>query len=47
MKPRALGASWSKLEPWEALGGLRPWEQTGASEGLGRPRALGASWSEV
>ena len=46
-RPWALGVSWSELEPQEALGGLGPWERTGASGGLGRPRALGASWSEV
>ena len=46
-RPRALGASWSELEPqealgglrrpWEALGGLRPWEQAGVNWSLGRP----------
>ena len=47
-RPRALGVSWSKLEPWEASGGLgSELERTGASGGLGRPRALGASWSEL
>ena len=29
-RPRALGVSWSEVEPREALGGLGPWERAGA-----------------
>ena len=57
--PGALGASWSELEPrkalglgselepWEALGGLGPWEQAGVNWSLRRPWEASGLGSEL
>ena len=47
MRPWALGASWSELEPREALGGLGPWEQAGVNWSLGRPWEASGLGSEL